>query len=213
MIKGLAGAAIGGLAGALVWTLIGYFLNVEVGWIAWGIGALVGFGMAKGAEESTNTMTGVIAAVIALVTIAGGKYAVVYLQVDKALAEAMASADSQLTMDDVKVALADQVVEEFTQEGKKVEWAEGMTLETAESQADYPKDVWAEADKRFTGMPEADRDAMLASMKESQAEFMAVFAEEFRSQGFKDSLSPWDALWAILALGTAFKLGSGAGEN
>ena len=148
-----------------------------------------------------------------MVTIAGGKYAVVYLQVDKALAAAMESGDSQLTMDDVKVALADEVVEELTQDGKKVEWADGMTLELAEGQADYPKDVWAEAEKRFTEIPEADRESMLARMKESQAAFMETFAAEFRSQGFKDSLGPLDGLWALLALGTAFKLGSGAGEN
>ena len=213
MVKGLAGAAIGGLAGALVWTLIGYFLNVEVGWIAWGIGALVGFGMATGAEDNTSAVTGVIAAVIALVTIAGGKFAVVYLQVDKALTESMESGEGKLTMDDVKIALADEVVEEFTQEGKKVAWPEGMTLEAARGQADYPKDVWAEAEKRFTEMPEADRESMLASMKESQAQFMATYASEFRAQGFQNSLSPWDALWAFLALGTAFKLGSGAGED
>ena len=42
-VRGIVGAVIGALAGALVWGALTYFLKIEVGYVAWGIGGVVGF--------------------------------------------------------------------------------------------------------------------------------------------------------------------------
>ena len=38
----LAGGVVAGSIGALIWAAIAYFTGYEVGWVAWGVGGLVG---------------------------------------------------------------------------------------------------------------------------------------------------------------------------
>lgn len=64
-------AAGGAVAGALIWAAISYFTNYEVGWIAWGVGGLVG-GAAVLAGGRSQTVA-IAAAVLAVLGIAAGK--------------------------------------------------------------------------------------------------------------------------------------------
>lgn len=61
MVRGAIGGIIAGLIGAAIWTAIGYFLEAEVGYVAWGIGFHVGIGVAIGADEERGAGTGVLA--------------------------------------------------------------------------------------------------------------------------------------------------------
>jgi hypothetical protein len=67
------GAAVGaGIVGALVWAAIVHFTNYEIGYVAWGVGAFVGWAAAfMGARGSTAAIA---AAVIALVSVGGGRF-------------------------------------------------------------------------------------------------------------------------------------------
>jgi hypothetical protein len=60
----------GGALGALVWAAIAYYAQMEIGYVAWGVGALVGFASAFGGGGTTN---GVLCAAIALLSIFAGK--------------------------------------------------------------------------------------------------------------------------------------------
>ena len=64
-----AGAAI---AGTAVWGMVAYYGNVEVGYIAIGIGALIGFAMVKAGGH--GMLLTVSAGVLALLSIASGKH-------------------------------------------------------------------------------------------------------------------------------------------
>lgn len=67
----IIGAIVGGLAGALVWGAIAKFLQIEVGYVAWGVGLAVGFlSYAFGCRGIAN---GVLCAFIALASIYAGK--------------------------------------------------------------------------------------------------------------------------------------------
>ncbi|HRQ72738.1 MAG TPA: hypothetical protein PLU35_06895, partial [Phycisphaerales bacterium] len=61
IINGLVGAIIGALVGAGIWGLVSYQSGYEVGWIAWGVGALTGLGMLLGARDSSDVATGGLA--------------------------------------------------------------------------------------------------------------------------------------------------------
>ena len=39
------GGLVGGAIGAAIWAGIVYAIHVEIGWLAWGVGALVGLGV------------------------------------------------------------------------------------------------------------------------------------------------------------------------
>lgn len=79
LIKCVIGGLIGGVLGTAVWAAIAYFAHAEVGWIAWGIGFVVGFGVRFMSAEEQGFMPGMIAVVIAVVSVLAGKYAAVEL--------------------------------------------------------------------------------------------------------------------------------------
>ena len=88
------GALVGAALGALLWAGVATWTGYEIGWVAWGIGGAVGFGAAMlGGVGST---TGVVCAVLALVSIFAGKWlavdAIAEREVRK-LATAFASLD------------------------------------------------------------------------------------------------------------------------
>ncbi len=51
MIGAIVGGLFGGFVGAAVWTAVTYYSRWELGWIAWGIGALVGLGVHMGSRR------------------------------------------------------------------------------------------------------------------------------------------------------------------
>ncbi len=68
-------SGIGALVGAAVWFGIVMATDYEIGWIAWGIGALCGFGMLKGYGKA-NTRAGLTAAGMSVFGIVAAKAAV-----------------------------------------------------------------------------------------------------------------------------------------
>jgi len=72
--KWIVAGGIGGLIGAAIWAGISYATNYEVGWIAWGVGFLVGVGVRVSAGENEEGFApGLTAAVVAIVAVLGGK--------------------------------------------------------------------------------------------------------------------------------------------
>lgn len=64
--------AVAAIAGAVVWALVAHHGQVEIGWLAIGIGALIGFGMVKAGGYGKPLM--ISAALLAAVSIGSGKY-------------------------------------------------------------------------------------------------------------------------------------------
>lgn len=66
---GAIGGTIAGIIGALIWGGIAYSSGYEIGWIAWGIGGLVGFGVLVGVGEEAGLVSGIMALVFANLSI------------------------------------------------------------------------------------------------------------------------------------------------
>jgi hypothetical protein len=127
--RGALFSAIGAAIGAAIWAGVAIATQYEIGWIAWGLGALAGAGMALGHEDKDGTAAGVTAAGISLAGILVAKVAIY---------------------------------------------------------------------QYFTGMIE-DSGVPLAMLEQLSGE----------SLGFGSMFSPMDGLFFLLAVGTAYKLGSG----
>ena len=69
----IVGGTIGGAIGAAIWAAIAAFTGYEIGWIAWGVGFLVGLGVRICSPESYGAAPGGTAAVISLLALAAGK--------------------------------------------------------------------------------------------------------------------------------------------
>ncbi|MHC4709427.1 MAG: hypothetical protein ACYTA3_03140 [Planctomycetota bacterium] len=112
----------------------------------------------------------------------------------------------------ILVYIADTVVEEYEQEGRSLAWPPGMDFETAWRAPHYPPDVWAEGVRRWEEMSPPEQAEYSSTVKA----FLTELATEAESQevadliqyGFMQSFSLFDILWAVLAIGTAAKLGA-----
>ncbi|MDB5344924.1 MAG: hypothetical protein JWP89_3301 [Schlesneria sp.] len=72
-ISAILSAGIGGSIGAVIWGAIAYFAHAEVGYVAWGVGGLVGFCVRMGAGDMDEGIAGFIAAGGAVISILAGK--------------------------------------------------------------------------------------------------------------------------------------------
>lgn len=70
---GIIGGGVGGLIGAVIWAAVTYFTEYQIGWLALGVGFLVGFGVSK-LGKGIDKIYGVVAGVIALISVVFGNF-------------------------------------------------------------------------------------------------------------------------------------------
>jgi hypothetical protein len=196
---------LAGLVGAAVWAGISYAAKLEVGWVAWGIGGLVGLAVRVTAREWEGAKPGVIAVGIALLSIVAGKYLAVHFLVEKELS----GMDVSVTDSDMIESIAAKLCKDRLAQGKRLAWPAGMTIEKASKPEDYPRDVWADATKQWNATPAAEKAKKIAEEKKQFEEIKNMVGGAVRQHAFKDSFSPFDALWFLLASLTAYRLGAG----
>ncbi len=202
----IGGGIVGGAVGATIWAAIIYFTNYEVGYVAILVGILVGYCVKLGAGTWQGFVPGAVAAVLAIVSVTGGKYAAATLQAN----EVVQKMNTQVTDDNLKLGMADQLVNEKTEKNLPITWRNGKTSETAESLEDYPADIVASVNKSFEALTAEQKAAQLAERQKMIDEFQGEMAAIIRHQIFMASFSAYDLLFFGLATYAAFQLGSNA---
>ena len=207
---GMPMAAAGGaaLVGAVGWALLLKEAGYEIGWIAWGIGALVGWVAVK--VGGRGRMLAVGAAVLTVLSILAGKLLGYHLQVD---ASAGQMADQE--------ALA---YDEYMRDAS--DWAE--LCANGQPTPENVRGFMSAHDYVEPGrepIPDEDLDYFLARMaprlqwmqteKPSPDEFRARSESDLRAMVYAESSLPelvladlnhFDALFAFLGISTAFGL-------
>lgn len=185
-IKWVAAGAIGGLIGAFIWGSIAYFAQAEIGWIAWGIGALVGICVRYAAgEESEGPLPGSVAVGLSAFSIAVGKYLAAVMILGGLSVEFHAE---PATPEDAKLELVNLVNDEYA------DWSE------------VPAEEKQPIETRWKAMSEAEQQQFLNEMSNRHAKITA-------NELFQESFSPYDLLWFGLAALTAYRLGSGTAKD
>ena len=203
---GLAIAASGAAAivGGVVWALVAVKAGFEVGYLAWGIGALAGMGIVAFTKERSARL-GVAAVAFALLGLGIGKVLT---------AQWMVSLASDNEIEDVIEHHPDVVLD-------------AVVYEMVESRA-FPADIQAEIDAlpdmnaasdelltrmqapfvaRLTVITEADkRNAVRGYLQ-------AVMNELSFEEQLAETLAPHDILWTILAVASAWGLATRGGEE
>lgn len=172
----ILGGSIGGLIGAVIWAVVTYSSGWEIGWIAWGIGGLVGVGVRLGTSGSGGISHGGTAVIIALVAVLGGKWAAVRLE----LSAFMAGDDAPLGV------IADTIVAEREEAGIRVPMPPEEYAESLREM--YPPDVWSEALQRWEAIDPQQQDAMRALPPLANPQIWLVWladevVAEFESEG------------------------------
>jgi hypothetical protein len=212
MGKGIAAGILGAVLGALGWAIVAHYANVEIGWLAWGIGFLVGWLSMVGSGGRGCASLGVAAAVISLASIGAGKYVGVWLDVREAMSAYAEAAEHMVTEEYLISIESDAVVQEMESAGKTVKWPDGVDPADASSESDYPPAVWKEGRERWLALSDAERDEKTAQKRALMQSFAQTNESTLRNQAFQSSFSAFDILWVVLAVCTAYKLGSGADE-
>jgi len=103
--------------------------------------------------------------------------------------------------------LADRIAQRRMEAGQELDWPPGMPYEDAVEKADYPTDIWQEAERRWRGLtPEKQEQAR----KEARQESAKMLGNEVSvNTVFLNAFSLWDGLWFFLATATAFRIGTG----
>lgn len=203
---GVIGALIGGAIGMAVWYGMIRFLNIEFGWIAWGVGALAGAG-AKIMGREGSPVLAAVACVVALVAILGGEA----LGVKHAAAKQIEKLFSGLY--EMEAADAKEIPADPTDKDLK-EFLAKEAKEEAEP-GEEPAGVTDEAVKEFRE-ERLGRLMDIASGKLTKAAYQKQMAGELMdsfsyTEILRDSISVWTALWLFLGLGSAWKIASGEG--
>lgn len=219
LIKAGLGAVAGATLGAALWVAVGYYTGFEVGLIAWAMGAAAGIGaMLFVGQPDCDTNTGVIAAVIALLAVLGAKYAVAYAVVERDITQFLPAAGQYTVTDnDLKAAFADEIVTQREEAGKPITWPQHNEENGPTYPEEYPTDIVAEASKKWdaltTDQQLAKRTQAQADLDQGLAEFIRTIKPTARTEVFKASFGLFDLLWLGLAIASAFKLGSGLGND
>jgi hypothetical protein len=204
-LKGIVGAAVGAAIGALIWALVSKFTGYEIGWIAWGVGALAGFGAVM--MGGRGRAMAVIAAVLALAGIFVGKVYAVELALGDHLGK---EADAALTQEAYEEVLEDGRILESTQPEAYREYMIARRYSDAEAPGDISEEEldWFVREqvpylREMTQNPpglenwRASRKAWWIETVKSEVSFVAMAIED---------LGPFDILWAVLGLVTAFRV-------
>ena len=217
---GIAAGLLAGLVGAAAWAAIAYYANLEIGYLAWGIGGLVGFATASGAGKSGPVLGG-IAVLITIASICGGKYATVETGIQSSLTEIQADFEKQLAegfTDEILVScLADGLVTQETANGNSVDWPEGVDPSEASEPADYPRVILRDAQAKWDGM-DADAHAeyhteIENSTRKNFEAYLIGATQEARSEGFFATFSMFDLLFFGLGVATAWGIAGSAEDD
>ena len=164
----LGAGLVGALLGAAAWVAVVYFANIEAGIIAILVGVLAGFGVSFGARGAAGTLGGVIALGCALIGLLVGKLALVSIIVGP-------MAVGGVHEEEAISYVADVVAREYEAEGKPVSWPRGSSPDGRYQEADYPADVWAEAETRWNAYGEGERERYMGNPMLIDKEYIVTF--------------------------------------
>lgn len=208
---GLIAGGIAAVIGTLVWAALGYFGGFELGWIAMGIGAAVGYGVGRYSSGVTGDVRGLIAVVLAVGSILAGKYIYVQLIVDKNYQRAFATISKEsFDLQGAWLTYIDSHASQAIEEGRTLRWPEGMTYEDADEEHEYPPEIVAEASKEWKALSPSNQEEFRALWEWHTREDWKTQLEQIRSdvvqQGFKDTFSRIDIVFGVMAIIAAYSV-------
>jgi hypothetical protein len=184
------GVAAALIAGGL-WALLANTTGYEIGFVAWGIGAFVGVSMMRITRNRSKTLAAT-AAGLALTGLLVGK-ALMFMYSTGPLA-------NELYNDDVYMAgyVAWRMYDSREFDEGTLEAVDVLGLGDT-----VPDSIWAgmtdQAGARLAGMSEAERQVIARGMAEEMVGDVGLI------QGMGFHTSPYDLLWILLAVGSAYR--------
>lgn len=218
LLRGTLFSFVAALIGATVWAVLTYFTLYEFSIVAWGLGALVGCGMALGHDDSGDgTWSGIIAAFVSLFGIVAAKFLIIVIFVGAAVATVMGQLDVGEKLDSeefqrsrVAATLAQEKLEDDGIDPENVtdkQWEDALEKARAEvaeiTEAELEASIKALQEVGQSDDAQRDGGAVPQPPPDDGQEpgFITLF--------FTEMFGPFDSIFILLAFFTAYKLGSG----
>ena len=209
ILLGIAGAVVGGALGMLGWYFLIKATRYEIGYAAWGVGALTGVG-ARVLGHHGSPLLGICAGACALIAIVGGQFlaarSIVNEDFDAGAKEAY----------ETQLAYAKEAVQAVPTEADTEIRAFLASQAAKDGGSANPKDITADEIQEFR-KDELPKLRALANGKQGRKEFDKKM-QEVRSSFIgdfmilKESLSLLTLLWLFLGVGSAYKIASGGSD-
>ena len=220
--RALAFGVAGALLGGAIWVGIGYFTGYELGFLAIGVGAACGVGVAMGANGRAGVEGGILAATLAVFAIVGARYFIVKLALMDMARQAMAESSdfaSDAGDDEYWISvIADQLIENMGDDAEYLQWPmDDESLDDDVIANDYPSEIWSQALGTWRGMSASERERFCAVARSEMAREAEGGMEV--AAGIVTLIScfrPMSLLFLAMAVGTAFKVAANsrpAGES
>jgi hypothetical protein len=207
-LKGVAGALLGGLIGAVAWAATVFFTGYEIKAVAIGIGALAGLG-SRVVGGGRDYHLGLFASACALVAILGGQFFAAKIYIDKTLSVELAEMEYEMRLEEAKEAAELKTEEEY----REFIAASKSTMEdTVAPESVTPKEIMTFQTtelpnlKKFAG-GEPTREAFI------QEERKSFLAQQTVRDIFLLSISPYLFFWVAAGVAAAWKLASDYGTS
>ena len=189
------------MVGAVIWGAITFYGEAEIGYVAWGIGALVGFVVAA-TSRGGGAAAGTIAVLVTILSICGGKYLGASWSVAKAFDDEVAlgfepSEEGKISM------VAGEIFDEALVAG---EYADFVLNEQAEGLDYYPPAVQKMARDRWEGMNQTERTEFVETKIATIKRVIEDAKSGFVMEAFKNSFSGFDLIFFGLGIITAWQL-------
>ena len=189
----LIAGAVAALVGAGIWAGIVVATNYEIGWVAWGIGGLVGFVMSKVTPERSVKL-GLIAAGLSVIGLGIGKIATVRMLLPTTGRDAIVESPEVLV----------QAFALDMREGERFSPELSIQLAALSPTDTLPDALWRkmheEAQVRMDQAPPAERQRVATAFTHTMLNALDLSGQ------LGVSLSLIDFLWFGLAIATAFKI-------
>lgn len=220
LLKGCLFSFIGILIGAGIWCGVAVVTDYELGFIAWLVGALAGIGMQMGTKSESH-LAGFIASGFALLGIFLGRLFIV-IYVLWPLFAAMSAANAKMSAANANVSEI-EMQREAVAEAMAEESLDSMNKGGKEATEEQEEKAYTDAEKKVTAMSDSEVKKAYEKLANDEA------ASSTAQGGGSSSTAKGDGsglgglfyhmtvgggmfgfVFLILAVGTAYKLGSGA---
>jgi predicted Zn finger-like uncharacterized protein len=236
LLRGTLLSFVGAMLGAVIWAGIAYLTSMELGYVAWGLGALAGFGMALGHDDDDGTFAGIIAAFMSLAGIVVAKVLIIVFVLAAIFANVAKQLDPvEMKRNELALNLTD---EKLRAQGGNSEDADGeqWTKAYTEAKAEVAQLSEQELDARLEPYEKAEQAREAAALAQNEGDGRAgvdgqtpdgdADEADADSRNAADNLAdgegagaiaalfllmfrPVDGIFILLAFFTAYKVGSG----
>ncbi len=195
LIAGLAAAVVGGV----IWAAIVFYTGYEVGYVAIGVGLLVG-GAVAAVVKNPNVGHGVSAAGLVVIGLLLGKFLIVQWGTQD-----FAIKDPEIMLE---ASWYDMIVNDLVDEEAKAWYLDDTaTFEDASNDLTIKiEDTTEAAEQALVGMDEDQKKAIAKQYVDYRMGDVSL------TDRIKEGLSPWDLLWFGIAIYFAFQVASGKGQ-